>query len=252
MFEFLSIKPIKISVFIFLGVLICLFLVLIVSGVINIFNPEMDQPYNNTITFSGEGRVYIKPDIAFLDLSVVTQGKTVGDTQKKNSEKMNKVIDYLKDFGVEEKDIKTTNYNIYPQYVYEDIKVPQISGYEINQGLEVKVRIMDKIGELLGGAVGAGVNRVGSLRFSVEKDDEPKAQSRKLAIEDAKKKAQETAAQLGLKLGKLIGFYENYNQPYPLYSTKEGYGVGGGSGTPDIQVGENEIYIGVSLTYKIK
>jgi hypothetical protein len=252
MFEFLNVKPIKVSVFIFLGVLTCLFLVLIVSGVINIFNPEIDQPYTNTIAFSGEGRVYIKPDIAFLDLSVVTQGKTVGDVQKKNSEKMNKVIDYLKDFGVEEKDIKTTNYNIYPQYIYEDTKVPQISGYEINQGLEVKIRIMDKIGELLEGAVGAGVNQVGSLRFSVEKDDEPKAEARKLAIEDAKKKARETAAQLGLKLGKLIGFYENYNQPYPVYSAKEGYGVGGGGETPNIQVGENEIYISVSLTYKIK
>lgn len=252
MFEFLNIKPIKISIFVFLGVLICLFIVLIISGVISILNPEIDQPYNNTISFNGEGRTYIKPDIAFLNLSVITQGKTVGDVQNKNSEKMNKVIDYLKNFGIEEKDIKTKNYNIYPQYIYGDTKVPQISGYEISQGLEVKIRIMDKIGELLEGAVGAGVNQVSSLSFSIEKDDEPKAEARKLAIEDAKRKAQETAAQLGLKLGKLVGFYENYNQPYPIYSNMKESGTGGGSGAPDIQVGENEIYISVSLTYKIR
>ena len=252
MLDFLNVKSIKIFLFGFSGILAVLFLVLIVSGIIKIINPEIDQPYANTITFSGEGRVYIKSDLALMNLLVVTQGKTVAEVQKENSKKMNQVIEYLKDFGIEDKDIKTTNYNIYPQYTYEATKVPQIKGYEINQGLEVKVRDMDKIGEILEGSVEAGVNQVNSLQFSVEEDDKPKAEARNLAIEDAKKKALETANQLGIRLGKLIGFYESYNQPYPIYE-RGGYGgVGGGAEAPSIQVGENEIYISVSLTYKIK
>ena len=230
-------------------------LIMIVSGVM-MFLGKGKTGYGdknpNTIAFTGEGKVYTKPDIAIVNLSVVTEGKYIKDVQDRNTGKMNGVIDFLRGFGIEEKDIKTTNYNIYPKYVYQEGVAPWISGYEISQAIEVKIRNLEKVGEILEKSVGVGINQVNSLRFWVDKDDDLKAEAQKLAIEDAKKKARETAARLGIKLGKLIGFYENSNQPYPIYNAKEGYGIGGGGETPNIQVGENEIYISVSLTYKIE
>jgi len=258
MFKDWDIKQHKALIATIITIVVCLFLVLTLLCVIGIVNKikehryiGRDAVYGNMISFSGEGKVYSKPDIALITLSVVTDGSTVASVQDKNTKKMNSVIDFLKKSGIEDKDIKTTNYQLYPQYNYEYTKIPQIVGYQISQSVEVKIRNLDKVGDILEGSVSAGVNQVYSLYFKVDQDEALKSQARELAIADAKKKAAETAQQLGIKLGKLSGFTEgsSYPAPYPLY--KEAGGVGGGGATPDIQVGENEILVNVTLTYEI-
>ena len=205
----------------------------------------------NTITFTGEGKVYTKPDIAFVDLSVVTQGSQVKSVQEANTKKMNKVIEFLKSFGIEDKDIKTTNYNLYPQYNYENNRIPQIIGYQITQTLNIKIRNLDKVGDILQGGVDVGINQVNSLYFGVENDDQVKEQARTMAIADAKKKAEKLAKELEVRLGKVTNFSENiYGYPIPLY--KGEYGVGGGGASPDIQTGENEVTVNVMITYEVK
>ena len=246
-------KEYKILFSIFALIVSCLFLVLIVSGIFGIINKIKfgdERVYRDTISVQGQGKVYAKPDIAIVNLSVVTEGRGIKDVQDRNTQKMNKVIDFLKGFEVEDKDIKTINYNIYPRYNYENRVVPQIIGYEITQTLEVKVRNLEKIGEILDKSVNAGINQVSSLRFWVDKDDDLKEEARKLAIEDAKKKAGTLASNLGIKLVKLIGFTEDTGYyPVPIY--KEAMGMGGGGETPNIQIGENEITVNVGLIYEI-
>lgn len=207
-----------------------------------------DVAYKNTISVRGEGRVYTKPDIAIINLSVVTQGKELNDVQDENTEKMNGVIDFLKDFGVVEKDIKTVRYRINPRYSYEKGKAPRIVGYEINQGLEVKIRELDKIGEILENSVDAGINQVSSLNFKVDNDEEFKEEARELAIKDAREKAKMLASQLGVRLIKISGFDEATSFDYPIYRE---YGIGGAAEAPQIQVGENEIIVNVTLIYEI-
>jgi uncharacterized protein YggE len=228
--------------------------IMIMSGIL-VFLGKSKSGSNinaNTIAFSGEGKVYTKPDIAFVDFSVVTQGTRIKDVQEANTKKMNKVITFLKDSGIDEKDIKTTNYNLYPQYTYENYKIPQIMGYQISQTLNIKIRNLDKIGEILQGGVDVGINQVNSLYFGVENDEELKEQARKIAIDNAKEKAERLADELGIKLGKLTNFYENVvGYPVPMYSYKES-GIGGGGATPDIQAGENEIIVNITLTYEVK
>ena len=104
---------------------------MVISGIMTFFGKnkyKSNSTNNNLIYFNGEGKVYTKPDVAFVDFSVVTQGVRINDVQEANTKKMNKVTTYLKSSGVEEKDIKTTNYNLYPQYTYENYKIPQIMG----------------------------------------------------------------------------------------------------------------------------
>ncbi|MFZ5559403.1 MAG: SIMPL domain-containing protein [Patescibacteria group bacterium] len=244
-------KEYKILFLLFIAIVSCLFIVLIVSGIFGIINKIKfgdERVYRDTISIQGQGKVYAKPDIAIINLSVITEGKYIKDVQDRNTRKMNGVIDFLKSFGIEEKDIKTINYNIYPKYVYQEGVVPWISGYEINQTLEVKIRNLEKIGEILEKSVSAGINQVSSLRFWVDKDEDLKEQARKLAIEDAKKKADKLASNLGIKLVKLTGFTEDTGYyPVPLYRE----GIGGGGETPTIETGENEIIVNVSLIYEI-
>jgi len=258
MFKFCEQKQHK-TIFSILGIIVvCLFLVLIVSGIVGIISKIKEShyigantPYAQTISVQGQGKVYAKPDIAIIDMSVVTEGRNIKDVQDKNTKKMNTVIDFLKGFGIEDKDIKTINYNIYPRYNYENRIIPEIIGYEISQTLELKVRNLEKVGDILDKSVGAGINQVSSLRFWIDKDEDLKEQARKLAIEDAKQKAKKLASNLEIKLVKLVGFSEDSGVYYPVSAYKEAAGMGGGGTTPDIQTGENKIIINVSLIYEI-
>ena len=86
----------------------------------------------NTVSFSGEGKVFVKPDIAAVSFSIVTEAKTSKVAQDANSEKSKKVVDFLKSQDIADKDIKTTGYNIYPQYSYPrpiPLGAPQIDSY---------------------------------------------------------------------------------------------------------------------------
>lgn len=226
----------------------------------------------NTISFSGEGKVFAKPDIAVVSFSILTEAKTSKVAQDQNSEKSKKVVDFLKSQDIDEKDIKTTGYNVYPQYSYPRSlplgvetqnypesypeyynSNPKITGYQVNQSFEVKVKDLEKISTVLDGLVIAGANQVNQLGFKVDKEEELKDQARELAIKDAKEKASTLKKQLGIRLGKIVNYNEGgyYPQPYFL-EAKVTDGRGGGMDGPSVPAGENEIVVNVTITYQIK
>jgi len=207
--------------------------------------------FKNTITVDGEGRVQAKPDIGLIELSVISQSKTVAETLKDNTKKMNDITTALKSQGIEEKDLKTTGYNIYPRYQYLAGK-SEIIGYEINQTVQVKIRNLEKIGEVITKAASLGVNQAGSLQFTFDKPEGLQNEARGKAIDQAKEKAAKLAQQLGVKLVKIIGFDESgVTPPAPFFGLK-GAEMGGGGEAPQIQVGQNEIVSGVTITYEIR
>lgn len=206
----------------------------------------------NTVSFSGEGKVLAKPDVAAISLSIVTEAITSKSAQDDNSNKSKAVTDFLKNQGVEEKDIKTTGYNIYPQYRYPQYDKPEIRGYQVNQTMEVKVRDLDKVSSVLDGVVSAGVNQVNSLGFEIDEPEKLKAEARQKAIKAAKAKAEELEDQLGVDLGKIVNFSESAGGfPGPIFYEKAAVGGFGGDG-PSVPTGENEIMINVTITYQIK
>lgn len=205
----------------------------------------------NTISFSGEGKVTAKPDIAKIHFSIVTQATTSKEAQNANSPKSKAVTDFLKKQGIEEKDIKTTSYNIYPQYDYPRSGLPEIKGYEVKQGLEVKVKNLDKVNTILDGLVSAGANNVNDFEFAVDEPEKLQAEARAKAIADAKNKARDLEKQLGINLGKIISFSENGGGfPVPLYYDLKA--EGGRGGGPTLPTGENEVKVDVTITYQIK
>lgn len=207
----------------------------------------------NTISFSGEGKVVAKPDIAKIQLSIVTQALTSKVAQDDNSKKSKAITGYLKKENIEDRDIKTTSYNIYPQYKYPQFgSQPQIIGYQVNQSLEIKIRNLDNVSNILDGVVTAGANQISGLSFEIDNPDALKAEARAKAIADAKKKASELQSQVGISLGKIVNFSENTGgYPVPImYGAKSlDSGLGGG---PSVPAGENEITVNVTLTYQIK
>lgn len=223
---------------------------------------------SNTISVSGMGEVFAVPDQATFSVTVREEGTEVGDAQEKATEKSNAIIEYLKGSGVEEKDIKTISYNVNPKYEYSQGVCTQFScppskqtlvGFEVYQSIEVKVQDPKKAGDLLSGVGGKGASEVSGLSFTIEDEDELKAQAREQAIEEARGKADELASQLGVNVVRVVGFYEDsYGGPTPYY------GKGGvmmdvamsaraeAAPAPELPTGENKIVSNVQITYEIR
>ena len=209
----------------------------------------------NTITISGKGSVFAKPDIGQVSLSIVHERPTVAEAQKESTDAANKVVAFLKSKGVEDKDIKTTDYSIYPQYNYTQDRGQIFRGYEVRQSVGVKIRKLDSVSDILAGAASAGANQVSNLTFTIDDPDQIKGQARSEAIVDAKTKAQELARELGVKLGRVINFTESEGGGYPpmMYDSYGGKGgVGAAAPTPTINPGENEVVSNVVVTYEIR
>ena len=168
-----------------------------------------------------------------------------------NSQKMNSIITFVKESGVEEKDVKTTSYNLYPRYDWLEGK-RVFRGYELTSTLSIKIRDLDKISQLIDGAVKKGANQVGDIQFTIDDQEKLKDEARNKAIENAKERAQNIAKASGLKIGRVVNFSESSRGYYPVYDTamKEMSGIG--SAAPQVEAGSQEITVDVVLTFELK
>lgn len=240
-----------------LGVVLAMSAVFYVSQ----YARSIDRTYPaKTFTVDGSADIDVRPDLASFTVGLVTEGGTdVGALQAKNTEKMNQVTQYLKDAGVDPKDLKTMNYNLNPRYSNPTcdggVCPPStIVGYTVDQSLQVKVRDTGKIGELLTGVVQNGGNTVSQVQFVLDDDTDVKAEARAEAIGKARAKAEAIARAGGFRLGKLVTLYETSDVPQPY-----AYGMGGGAmevsavkqAAPVIEPGTQNTKVNVSMTYEI-
>lgn len=207
-----------------------------------------------TISIDGTGKITAVPDIAKVDVGFITEGKNVQAIQKENIDKMNKLIDAVKKLGIEDKDIQTSQYSVYPKYDYSNGR-STLSGYTVSQSVTIKIRDLEKTSEVLAMAGDSGANQVGGLNFTIDDPEDLKVQARNKAILNAKAKAEVLANSLGIKLGRIVGFVEGGAVPYPLYAKADmAYGMGGGAESvpaPQVEAGSMEITSNVSITYEI-
>src|SRR6056297_209581 len=205
----------------------------------------------NTISISGEGEIFAAGNIAKVTVGVETENTTVEAAQVENSEKMNGIIQDFKKIGIEEKDLKTVNYNIRPKRQWDDGKSSTV-GYIVSQNLEVKIRDTENISQVLSLAANSGANQVGSLNFEIDDPEVLRKQAREKAIKNAKEKAEGLADQLDVKLGRVVSFSEYNRDNSPVYYKAEApAGLGGGETAPQIEAGENKISVKVNITYEI-
>lgn len=211
-------------------------------------------PPARSLNVNGTGQVYLTPDIAYIYVGVHTEGATASEAVAANTAETQKVIAALKEAGVEAKDIKTTNFSIWPntQYSPEGQQIGVV--YVVDNSVYVTVRNLDDLGDLLDAAVSAGANSINSIQFDVADKSQAIKQARDAALENARTQAQELAAAAGVKLGEIqsIGFYDTSAAPY--VDTFGGKGVGGGmeAAAVPIQPGQLTLTVTVSLTYEIK
>jgi uncharacterized protein YggE len=197
---------------------------------------------------TGEGKVSVVPDVAILSLGMVSSKNTVKQAQVEANTIVNQLIKALKELNIDEKDIKTTNYSVYPDYDYNN-GANKIAGFRVNVNLSVTVRDIDNVNDILDRSTSLGANSIGGIQFTVEdkKLKELQNEARKEAIEDAKEKASQLSKLAGMNLGKIVNISENFNNQ-PRYYAKESVG---GSGA-DVQPGSTDITTSVILFYETR
>lgn len=226
----------------------------------------LDLEKERTIYVVGEGEVSGEPDVATISFSVTNEAQTSEKAMEDNAQKMNKVISFLKEQGIEDKDLKTTNISVSPRYEYrssersEEYYVYPPSGervlvaYQADQSLEVKIRDLENAGTIVEKAVKAGANQIGGLTFEIENKDELENKARQEAIKNAKEKAETLANELGIKLQKIISYNESGFIPYssrdmsmPMMAKEMEENV-----VPELKPGETKIEVRVTVGYEIQ
>ena len=204
------------------------------------------------LSVSGLGVVYLTPDIVYINIGVNTQRENAAEAVEINKEQTSAVIQAIKDFGVDAKDIRTTNFSIWSNPQYDEFGQVKGSNYSVDNTVNVTVRDLDKLGDLLEAAIQAGANSIYSIQFDVEDKTEATKQARAQAVEDAKLEAQELADAAGISLVQIedINYFES--SPTPYFEGKGGGGGGAASSAVPIQPGQLAISVTVNITYSIK
>lgn len=229
----------------------------------NVAEPSVTRSFS----VSGEGKVTAIPDIALFSFSVLTEGGIdLSLLQEINTTAANKAIAFVKENGVDTKDITTQGYSINPRYQYSNCggpfanggnvcPPPEIVGYTVSQTVQIKIRDFKNIGAIMRGVVSNGANTVSGLSFDMDDRTKLENEARTKAIAAAEVRAKTIAKSGHFRIGKIISINDSgISVPMLPYRT---FGLGGADSAmsktaPTIEPGSQDISASISITYSVK
>ena len=202
------------------------------------------------ISVSGEGKVKVAPDQVVINLGVQNTGKDAAEVKKMNDETVDKVVKYIKKFGIPTSDFQTTNVNLYKSYDYEKKK----HNFQASQSITITLKDIKKYDELMMGLVDTGINNINGVEFKSSKMEEHKVTARKQAILDAKKKAEDFVSVLNQKVGKAILITDNSQPMYqpPMYRNVMMKAEAMDAIPETLAIGEIEIITNVNVSFLLE
>lgn len=180
----------------------------------------------DTMTLTGTGTVRAAPDMATISTGVTTQADTAREALDANSAAMTDLVAALREAGLEDREIQTSDFSVNPQYVYSDRRdengyslPPEIQGYQVSNSVTIVVRDLEALGAILDQTVTVGANTINNIVFEVADITKLEEEARKLAVADARAKAQTYAEAAGVTLGSIESIREVDQQqpPMPMY-----------------------------------
>ncbi|MBB4185395.1 SIMPL domain-containing protein [Sinorhizobium terangae] len=218
--------------------------------------PEGVRGRQALIKVSGEGRATAAPDMAIVQLSVVKDAKSAREALDANNKAMAEVLSALKQGGIAERDLQTSGFAINPQYNYPQgndgsNRPPELIGYQVVNGVTVRVRDLSNLGEVLDKSVTLGINQGGGIEFTKDKPDEVITEARKAAVADAIVKAKVLAEAAGVSLGRLIEISEQASRPEPVPMVRSMAKEFAADAVP-IATGEQTYNVTVNVTFAIE
>lgn len=204
------------------------------------------------ISVTGSGQVFVTPDIAYINIGVRSQADTVAEALDLNNQQAQAIKDALMEQGIEEKDIQTSSFNVYPQSDYDFQGQVTDTYFSVENTVYVTVRNLENLSDTLDAVATSGANNIYGINFDVEDKTEAQSTARELAVESAHAQAQELAAAAGVELSGLISISTSAGYPTPYYEYGLGGGGAGGAESVPIASGQMQINAQVTLVYAIK
>jgi len=159
-----------------------------------------ELPNGPHVVTSGKATVDARPDIATLSIVVNVSSKDAADAKKQADSRVAQYFDFLQKNGIEKKDIDAANLSTQPEYDYTKEGKSVLKGYRAVRQVQVTLRQLDKLNDLLDGALKSGLNEVRSVELGVANPESYKEQARKAAIKNATQQASELAEGFNAKL----------------------------------------------------
>jgi len=204
-----------------------------------------------TVSVTGEGVVSVAPDMAMVNVGVVTQAGDAATALAANNQAMSALNKVLDRFEIEKRHRRTSNFNISPRYERRsnDGRPPKITSYEVSNQLSIRYGKIDRLGKLLDAVVQSGSNLIGGISFGNTDEKKHRDEARRLAVADATHKAALYAEAAGVQLGKVMSIAEaGAPQPRPMMRTAM---MAEASAVP-ISAGENEIRAVVQVIFELE
>ncbi len=211
-----------------------------------------DAKPQRTISLAGHGEVRAAPDMGLVMIGVLSQADAAADALKANTAAMQAVFAVLKDAGIEEKDIQTSNFTVQPRYDYNNnAQPPRLVGYDVSNNVTVAVRKLDSLGAVLDKVVSAGSNQINGILFQISKPETAMDEARKLAVADAARKAKVYAAASAVTLGDIVAISESGGIQPPIPMDAKMIQTERAANVPIAQ-GEQTISVDVNIVWEIK
>lgn len=193
--------------------------------------------------------VHSAPDVAQIGAGVTTRAPTAQEAVRQNAQAMEQVIAKLRELGIASRDIQTSNFNLNPQYDYDrNGGARTFVGYDVNNQVQVKLRDLERAGEVLDALVSAGANNIYGPNFMLEADEAAKREARTKAYQSGQAMAQEYARMAGYSGVRLLEISETFQsygpQPVMMRASAE---AAADAGT---QIEPGEVGTGVTVTVK--
>jgi uncharacterized protein YggE len=213
---------------------------------------DSDQTVRS-INVSGVGRVKAAPDVADISLGVIIRDQEAGGASQQAAEAMEAVVTALLGMSIAEADIQTTSLSLNPVYDWES-ETPEVTGWEANNMVNVTIRDIESVGDVVDTATAAGANSINGISFRIEDPTEAEAEARSAAVADAQAKADQLAADAGVEINGIVAITESGGwQPEPLYVDRE-MAMGGEMDTmamTPVLPGEIELSVSVIIQFEI-
>lgn len=176
----------------------------------------MADEQTRTITVNGTGFAEVEPDRATLQMSIVAREPTLAAAQKAAADVTNRVLKMTDRMDISRDKVDTTGASVRPDYRWNREKEEQeLRGYISERQISVEIEDLEKLGDVVEGAVGAGVNQVSPPQLNSSKRKQTYRQALRVAAEDAKANAEQLANALGADLGQVISIHSGSSEPRP-------------------------------------
>ena len=216
--------------------------------------PSVTQTITGTrLDITATGEVTRVPDLALISAGVVTRSATAGGAIQQAATRMSRVREALRQAGIADRDIQTSNISLNPEYTYGQNQPPKLNGYSASNTVTVRFRDIENAGKILDALVKEGANQISGPNLTIDRPEAALDEARAKAVAEGRARADLYARSLGMRVVKIVSVSESGGSypvppPMPMYARAEA----AQAADSKIDAGEQKLQVTVSMTFELQ